>query len=165
MIAYKFLQPGRLSPFSGFHWPEGEWVEAPRADPCREGVHACRTRDLPFWMGPELWTLELEGEVLERERQVVARRGRLGDRVAGWDIDLLDGFAAFCVERTRKRAGYVPVLGGFVTEVRRFRAQGRWPFAGFAAARAAELRDGPGAYDEERSVQAAWLAERLGLSH
>ena len=46
----------------------------------------------------------------------------------------------------------------------RFVATGRIPIAGFAAARAAEWRDGPGAYDEERQAQAGWLAERLGLA-
>jgi hypothetical protein len=55
------------------------------------------------------------------------------------------------------------VLAGFVADVDRFVAAGRIPIAGFAAARAAELRDGPAAYARERSVQAAWLAERLGL--
>ena len=38
-----------------------------------------------------------------------------------------------------------------------------YPIAGFAAARAAERRDGPAAYDDERGVQAAWLAARLQL--
>ena len=37
------------------------------------------------------------------------------------------------------------------------------PLAAFAAARAAELRDGPAAYDEERRLQALWLSDRLGL--
>ena len=52
---------------------------------------------------------------------------------------------------------------GFVADVERFVAADRIPIAGFAAARAAELRDGPAAYEEERLAQANWLAERLGL--
>lgn len=164
MNAYKFLEPGRVSPFSGFHWPEGDWVEAHAADACRGGIHACRPQDLPFWMTGELWGIELEGEILKGERKVVAPRGRLTGRIEGWSDELLAGFAGFCLERTRKRVGYVPILAGFVTDVDRFRVQGRWPMAGFAAARAAERRDGPEAYDEERAVQASWLSDRLGLS-
>ena len=54
-------------------------------------------------------------------------------------------------------------LAVFVDDVDRFVAADRIPIAGFAAARAAELRDGPAAYEEERLLQGAWLAERLGL--
>ncbi len=26
-LAYKFTKPGAVSPFTGFEWPVGEWVE------------------------------------------------------------------------------------------------------------------------------------------
>ena len=120
MIAYKFLDAGRVGPFTGFSWPLGEWVEASGADPCRSGIHACRVRDLPVWLGDELWEVDLDGHVVEQERKLVAPRGRLTRRLEEWNGDL-------------------------------------------AAARAAELRDGPAAYERERGLQAAWLAERLGL--
>ena len=48
-------------------------------------------------------------------------------------------------------------------DVDRFVSQNRIAIAGFAAARAAELRDGASAYEAERRAQAAWLAERLEL--
>jgi hypothetical protein len=114
-------------------------------------------------MGDELWEIELDGEIVERERQVIAGRGRLVRQVDGWTDELLDGFGELCAQRTRMRVGYVPVLSGFVGDIDRFISQRRFPIAGFAAARAAELHDGPDAYDEERAVQAAWLAENLGL--
>jgi hypothetical protein len=57
----------------------------------------------------------------------------------------------------------LPYLSGFVRDVDRFVAQNRIAIAGFAAARAAELRDGPAAYDSERAVQAQWLARRVGI--
>ena len=82
MIAYKFLLADRIGPFTGFRWPVGEWVEAAGVDPCLRGVHACRIRDLPVWLGPELWELELAGDVTEQERKLVATRGRLTTRVA-----------------------------------------------------------------------------------
>jgi hypothetical protein len=161
--AYKFLEPDGRAPFTGFHWPVGEWVVAETLAPCSAGIHACRARDLPIWLGPELWEIELDGEIRELPRKLVARRGRLVRRLEGWSPGLLDGFATFCLDRTRRRVGSVPVLSGLVGDVARFRSERRIAIAGFAAARAAELRDGPRAYEEERAVQAAWLAGRLGL--
>jgi hypothetical protein len=163
MIACKFLDRGRVAPFTGFRWPVDEWVHAEHVDPCRGGIHACRVRHLPIWMGAELWQIELEGEVVEQDRKLVAAGGRLVQRVPGWNEELLASFGRFCAERTRKRVGYLPALSGFVADIDRFLSQGRVPIAGFAAARAAELRDGPAAYERERLLQAAWLAEQLGL--
>jgi hypothetical protein len=165
MIAYKFLDEGGVGPFTGFRWPVGAWVEAAGVDPCLEGIHACRVRDLPVWLGRELWEIELAGEVLERERKLVAPRGRLTRRLDAWNDHVAHEFGRFCAQRTRERVGFLPVLGGYVADVERFVALHRIPIAGFAAARAAEHRDGPAAYDEERLAQAAWLAERLGLEH
>ena len=168
MIAWKFLEPGGKAPFTGFRWPlpdggPGEWVDAGIVAPCRSGIHACRIRDLPIWMGATLFEMELDGDVVEQERKLVATRGRLLRRVSAWDAELLDAFGGFCRDRTRLRVGYVPGLSAFVGDVDRFRAESRFGLAAFAAARAAELRDGSRAYDQERSAQAAWLAERLGL--
>jgi hypothetical protein len=163
MIAYKFLRAGAVGPFSGYRWRPGEWVEAGTADPCRRGVHSCRARDLPIWLDDELWEVELDGAVVEQERKLVAERGRLARRVDAWTPDVADEFGRFCARRTRERVGFLPVLSGFVADVDRFVAQGRIAIAGFAAARAAELRDGPDGYDAERLAQAAWLADRLGI--
>src|SRR5205823_13571896 len=77
VIAYKFLDDGRVGPFTGFHWPVGEWVDAGGVDPCLEGIHACRMRDLPVWLGRELWEIELDGSVVEQERKLASPRGRL----------------------------------------------------------------------------------------
>jgi hypothetical protein len=161
--AYKFLDAGAVGPFTGYRWPVGEWVEAAGVDPCLQGVHACRVRDLPVWLGRELWQIELGGTVVEQDRKLVGERGRLIRRVGAWDEHVAQEFGRFCARRTRLRVGFLPVLSGFVADVERFVAQRRIAIAGFAAARAAELRDGPAAYEEERRAQAAWLAERLGL--
>ena len=53
VIAYKFLDEGAVGPFTGFRWPAREWVDAAGVDPCLEGIHACRVRDLPVWLGRE----------------------------------------------------------------------------------------------------------------
>ena len=164
VIAYKFLDDGAVGPFTGFSWPVGEWVDAGEVDPCLAGIHACRLRDLPVWIGKELWEIELDGALVEQERKVVAPRGRLTRRIDAWNAHVAREFGRFCARRTRERVGYVPVLAGFVADVEHFVAADRIPIAGFAAARAAELRDGPAAYEEERLAQARWLAERLGLA-
>ncbi len=163
MIAYKFLAFGRIAPFTGFRWEPGTWVEAAAVEGCRGGIHACRVRDLPIWLNDELWEIELAGEFVEQDRKVVAPRGRLGRRVDAWSERAAADFGRFCARRTRERVGFLPVLSGFVGDVDRFVSQQRFPIAGLASARAAELRDGPTAYDEERLAQADWLAERLGL--
>jgi hypothetical protein len=163
LIAYKFLGAGRVGRFTGFRWEHETWVDAAMADVCRTGIHACRVRDLPIWLDDELWEIELDGEVVEAERKVAATRGRLTKRIEPWTPELGHEFGRFCMRRTRERVGFVPVLSGFVSDLERFVGQNRIAIAGFAAARAAELRDGPTAYDTERGAQASWLADRLGL--
>ena len=163
MIAYKFLDEGGVSPFAGFRWPVGEWVEAAGAERCRLGIHACRRDDLPFWLGRELWEIELEDEVVAHRRKVVAQRGRLVRRVEAWNQALLEEFGRSVLGRTRGRFGSVPLVSGYVADIERFLALGRVPIAAFAAARAAELSGGAAAYDRERLRQAGWLADRLGL--
>ena len=163
MIAYKFLDAGGVAPFTGFRWPVGDWVEANGVELCRDGIHACHVRDLPIWMDRELWEIELDGDVIEQERKLVAARGRLIGRLDAWNEGLVAEFGRFCSRRTRRRVGFLPILSGYAVDVDRLVGEGRVPLAAFAAARAAELRDGPPAYEQERQAQAAWLAERLGL--
>jgi len=161
--AYKFLADGVVSPFARFPWPVGEWVDATAADPCRRGIHACRVDDLPFWLGAELWEIELDGDVLVHERKVVVQRGRLVSRVDEWNDSVRAELGASVLARTRMRFGAIAGLAGYVGDIQGHLATGRVPLAAFAAARAAELGGGPGEYERERSRQAAWLAERLGL--
>jgi hypothetical protein len=163
LIAYKFLAPGKVGPFTGFRWRPNIWVEAEGAQPCRHGVHACRPKHLPMWLGAELWEIELGGDIIEGERKVVAQRGRLTRPIEQWTPELAGEFGRFCARRARKRVGGLPLLAGFVTDADRFVGQHRTPLAAFAAARTAELCNGPPAYEAERLAQATWLAERLGL--
>jgi hypothetical protein len=163
VIAYKFLDDGGVSPFAGFRWPAGEWVDADAADPCRRGIHACRVQDLPFWLGKELWEIELDGDVVVQQRKVVAPRGRLVRRIGEWNRASLNEFGLDVLRRTRRRFGAVAGVGGYVGDIQRHVETGRVPLAAFAAARAAEVAGGPGEYERERARQAAWLADRLGL--
>jgi hypothetical protein len=163
VIALKFLDEHGAAPFTGYRWPVGGWVDAGEIEPCRSGIHALRPRDLPYWLGAQLWEIELEGDVVEQERKLVARRGRLVRRRDEWNPDLLDAFVGNVLVRTRRAYGSVPIVSGYVADIERFRALGRTGLAAFAAARAAERHGGAAAYERERLIQAAWLAERLEL--
>jgi hypothetical protein len=164
VIAYKFLADGAVSPFTGFPWRIDEWVDAGAVAPCVSGIHACTVEQLPYWLAPELWEVELDGEIVSQARKLVAARARLVRRHDGWDGELREAFATDLLERTRRRFGSVPVLSGYVVDIERFRATGRTGLAAFAAARAAEWSAGPRAYERERMRQAHWLAQQLGLA-
>ncbi len=109
MIAYKFLASGAIAPFTGYCWPvpgasgAGAWVDAPDERP-EHGVHACRIPDLAFWLDTELWRAELADPVAEGQRQVIGRRGRLLERVSGWDEGMARSFAEACVWLARDRS-------------------------------------------------------------
>jgi hypothetical protein len=163
VIAYKFLAPGAVGPFTGHRWEPDRWLEVETPETCRRGIHACRVRDLPIWLDAELWEIELGGDVVEQDRKVVASRGRLTRRIEAWTPSLAQRFGGFCARRTRTRVGHLPHLSGFVADVERFVAARRIPIAGFAAARAAELAAGPAEYEAERTAQATWLARELRL--
>lgn len=167
MIAYKFLRADGTSPFTDFRWelpadgPAG-WVEG-RADPCRSGVHACRPGDLPYWAGRALFEIELEGEVVASASKVVAPRGRLLRRLDAWEEEVRGAYQAMCAERAHRLAAEGgPQLEKWDEMIDPFASQGPGP-AGFVAARIAEVLKGPDAFHAERAVQAAWLAEQLGL--
>ena len=160
MIAYKFLRAGAIAPFSSFAWPGGSpgpWVEA-EPHVCASGIHACRAADLPYWLGAELWEIELDGAVDEM-RKLVARRGRLLRRVDGWDAAAARAFGESCVEAV----DVLETMAGFADDARGLVAAGDVAGASFVAARAAETAGDTGAYDAERQRQADWLVARLGL--
>jgi len=106
MLAWKFLAPGAIAPFTGIRWPQPEgsriapWVEGRAAQ--GQGVHACAVEDLPYWFDEELWVVELEGAVTRAAHQLIAPRGRLISRADDWSASQPD-FTRACIERTRHR--------------------------------------------------------------
>lgn len=110
MRAYKVLIDGR-SGFTGYRWPQpagdepGEWVSATGPlELCVNGVHACTVGQLAQWIGEELWTVELGGQILETEPAIVASQGRLLGRVAAWDEAGRTAFAEACARRAHATA-------------------------------------------------------------
>jgi hypothetical protein len=127
VIAYKFLSAGAVAPFTGYRWPvpgptgAGAWVEAPdgRLD---HGIHACRTADLAFWLEAELWRAELSDPVAAGQRQIIARRGRLLERVSAWSEASARSFAEACIWLARDRAVRSSRATGFEAEAERLAA-------------------------------------------
>jgi hypothetical protein len=192
VMAYKFLAPGAISPFTGFRWPQrGEWVAAPAAR--REGwVHACRARDLPYWLDEELWRVELEGAVHEDRYQVASPRARLVARVGAWLPGFAREYAMACALRARelalphlepslrdaiagredldaiagaaRRAPPASHVAGYLADSLTFALDGEAaPASYIGCVIASVVGGGLGAFEEERAWQARWLAEQLGL--
>lgn len=166
MIAYKFLRRDGTGVFTRFAWPlpdggAGAWVNAP-ADPCRAGIHACRTGDLPYWAGRVLYEIELDGPVIDHETKVVAPRGRLLRRIAGWDEDLRAAYTRWCADRAHEIA-QASGLERWGEVIEPSIPEGP-ALLGFVAARIAEEGAGVAAYRAERARQAEWLAARLDLA-
>ena len=167
MTAYKFLAEDGTGRFSRFAWPlpggllrrrPGDWVEA-EIDPCRSGVHACRVMDLPYWLAPALYEIELDGEVRSEPIKVIAPRGRLVRRIRGWNDRTRTEYARRCIERMEAFAADEPRLADWGP-----RDTSASPaLLGFVAARLAEELRGTSAYVEERGRQSAWLADLLDL--
>jgi hypothetical protein len=182
VLAWKFLRPGAVGPFSRLAWPlpedgeAGRWVGSGGRDValCLGGVHACRVGDLPLWIAAELWRIELDGPIVEGETKVVGSAGRLVARVAAWDADVAlecSGAAARGVRQLATRRAGEPAFDGYAGDAQTYGlgpgAQ-RSPFraaavAGFIAAQAARAAGGPAAEHAERARQSTWLASRLGL--
>ena len=163
MTAYKFLLADRVGFFTGFHWPDGEWVEATDERTCAVGVHACAPRDLPFWLLEELWEIELDGPVARGRHKLVAQRGRLVRRVDAWNSRAGEDFSQACVERVRELAARRPDAAGYLSDLGAWAPHVRPAAVASLAARAFEAVESPRGYDDERAAQSAWLVGRLGL--
>ncbi len=110
MRAFKVTGQDAASLFTQFRWPTpvggapGAWVEATDDGTlCERGIHACRTAQLPYWLGPRLWEIELGGEIVQGPYKLVAQRGRLVREVAGWP-ELARPFAESCARRVSELA-------------------------------------------------------------
>ena len=76
----------------------GKWMPKIEGElePCRNGYHLARQRDLLDWLGPEIFEAEYRGEIIEADNKVVVREARLLRRVSGWNETTARLFAADC---------------------------------------------------------------------
>jgi hypothetical protein len=166
MKAYKCLTSDGLGVFSRFAWPlpdgkPGSWVESEVAT-CRSGIHACRSLDLPFWLTPALYEIELDGPVDEHPMKLIAPRGRLLTRIDAWNEESRLAYAQMCIARAGELAADAPaeIAAWAPTSEQQFGGAAQ---LGFMTAQVAELLGGPDAYLEERRRQSEWLVEHLAL--
>jgi hypothetical protein len=168
VIAYKFLRSDGTSVFTGYRWSlpngrPGRWLDA-AVEPCRSGIHACRVSDLPLWIGRDLYEIELDGEIVGHRTKLVASRGRLVRRVEAWTEECRDAYTRMCADRAHELAmSASPPLDAWDAVVEHSVPEGP-ALLGFVAARIAEEISGPESYRAERSRQAGWLVDRLGLA-
>jgi len=124
MMAWKFLAPGAIAPFTGARWPmpwgphAGQWMQGRSG----EGVHACALGDLPYWLDDELWEVELDALIFRAAHQLVAVRGRLVTRIDAWPGAQRE-FTGACIERTRHRVVGALVAAGRGPEADQVRAE------------------------------------------
>ena len=164
MRAWKFLNTGRIGPYSGFKWPRRKWVVAEgEIGACRNGIHACQTKDLPDWIADELWEMELVGEIQKAGNKIVGRKGRLVRRLK-WDKTLTRLFAADCAERALNRVGNPDLCSVRAVWISRAFAFGLVDDAAWAAwdaARDAAWAAARAAWDAAWAARAAaWAAAR-----
>jgi hypothetical protein len=176
VLAYKFLRPGAIGPFSGFLWPTpspfapagtpGPWVEAsPFRGACGGGIHGCDADHLVYWLERELWLVELDGDVAASNKKLIAPRGRLVRRLTAWDDSLARALTDACIERARSLAGAATgpdaaLARGYVDDAVVYSTLDVSASL-FCCAHAALTED---AFARERTWQSRWLAARLPLS-
>jgi hypothetical protein len=167
MKAYKFLAEDGWGVFSRFPWPlpdgrPGAWVESEAVAACRSGIHACRAADLPYWIAPAMYEIELDGAIEEQPIKLVAERGRLVRRIDSWNDETREAFSQMCIARANEVAASAPAQVLDWAPAPEMSAAGP-ALMGFMAARIAEQLGGVDAYAVERARQSAWLVEQLGL--
>ncbi|MGC8512081.1 MAG: hypothetical protein ACP5P1_03445 [Acidimicrobiales bacterium] len=133
---------------------------------CANGFHACTISQLPYWIGSELWEVDLAGDIVDAGVSLVASRARLVRLITGWDQAARIDFATDCAARAARFAGDSPAVVDFITRVAERGAVGEAAYwsavlAGetVAGRRSGELYDG--AFAAERAEQARKLSKIL----
>ena len=166
-LAYKFTRPGARSSFTGYAWPQGEWVDVEgELGLCANGIHACSPEALPRWIDDELWLVELDEIEEEHEGILIARRGHLLERIDAWDEQTSRELARSCAARVRELAQQTPdplVQGRaeMIAAIADGPDSSATALAMYTTAHTFDEVDGT--YYEERGRQADWLRERLQL--
>jgi hypothetical protein len=170
--AYKFLRREGTTLMTGFRWPIAEWVDVEGPlEWCANGIHACRIEDLPHWLGAELWAAELDGETLATPDSIVARRGRLLERVENWSAGAAQEFAQWCARRASELARGAPSAAARAVDAGANADIGAVAGAAYiAAAVAGEVGSGSRTgvlyqrqFLAERARQSQWIRARLSL--
>jgi hypothetical protein len=104
----------------------------------------------------------------EHEGVIVARSGRLVERIEDWNADTSRELARSCAGRARQIAEEHPdplirKMADDVADISEGPDPSATALSMYCTAHAADVA-APGGYEAERRRQAEWLVERLGLA-
>ena len=78
----------------------GKWMPAIKdIQPCIRGYHFVNIEQLPQWLGPTLYEIEVRGQIIHEADKSVAEQARLIRKVETWNNKTLRLYAADCAER------------------------------------------------------------------
>ena len=108
MTYYKVLAVDGVSPQHGgsgkWFVPKGgrvgKWMPAIKdIASCSRGYHFVTLEQLPRWIGPTLYEVEVRGQIIHESDKSVAEQARLVRRIETWNDKTLRLYAADCAER------------------------------------------------------------------
>ena len=108
MTYYKVLAADGVSSYHGglgkWFIPKGKrigkWMPAIKdIQPCIRGYHFVNIEQLPQWLGPTLYEIEVRGQIIHQADKSVAEQARLIRKVETWNDKTLRLYAADCAER------------------------------------------------------------------
>ena len=108
MTYYKVLAADGVSSYHGglgkWFIPKGKrigkWMPAIKdIRPCERGYHFVNIEQLPQWLGPTLYEIEVRGQIIHQADKSVAEQARLIRKVETWNDKTLRLYAADCAER------------------------------------------------------------------
>ena len=108
MTYYKVLAVDGVSPQHGgsgkWFVPKGgrvgKWMPAIKdISSCSRGYHFVTLEQLPRWIGPTLYEVEVRGQIIHESDKSVAEQARLVRRIETWNNKTLRLYAADCAER------------------------------------------------------------------
>ena len=152
----------------GFPWPlphgkrPGKWLPPIKGDlvTCGNGYHVCTIDQVLDWLGPQIWEVEVRGDVVDAGDKTVARSARIV-APTHWDDRTARLFACDCVARALRRerkAGREPNKQNWeALRVARLYAKGKVTKQDLAATFAATEAATATAWDAAR---ATWPAAR-----
>ena len=82
----------------------GEWmpnIVGPLV-PCQRGYHVVTLAQLPQWLGPALYEVEVRSERIDQDDKIVVSQARIVARVTTWTERTARLFAADCAEHALK---------------------------------------------------------------
>jgi len=150
----------------GWYLPKGKrpgrWMPKVTPQMCVSGYHVCTLEQLPLWIGPAIYEVEVRGEYLSDNSKAVFEQARLIRRVTGWGMNELVEWAQQCADH---------VQGSVAAEDAEYAAEYARDVARYAAESAAEsARDARYAAESARDVardtaelqwQASLIAEKI----